>query len=160
MNVVKSQSMVPTIGRTFRRGPWSLMLGVGIGWLPALLGYEVVARVSGLNSLSAGPHPYFQLSHAWLLYVITPVVVISSFLLYLSPGGILILAFGKARSIAEWVVLAFGSSLMLNAILTTLAELIPGTLLTFPLLASLWATIVLVAWLILLFRLQKGTALT
>ena len=151
--------MVPTIGRTFRRGPWSLMLGVGIGWLPALLGYEVVARVSGLNSLSAGPHPYFQLSHAWLLYVITPVVVISSFLLYLSPGGILILAFGKARSIAEWVVLAFGSSLMLNAILTTLAELIPGTLLTFPLLASLWATIVLVAWLILLFRLQKGTAL-
>jgi len=50
------------------RALWVLLLGIGVGWLPILLGHQVVARVSGLYGLGAGPHPYFQPALTMLLY--------------------------------------------------------------------------------------------
>lgn len=141
------------------RAAWSLGLGVSIGCLPALLGHEVVQRVTGLYALGAGPHPYLQFTHAGLLYIITPVVVASGFLVYLSPGGILVLALGQARSAAEWVVLAFGSSLVLSVVLSTGAKLALGTPLTPPVLLSLWLGTAALAWLLLVFRLRGRAAL-
>lgn len=138
---------------------WGLALGLGLTWLPALLGTQVITQVASLYTLGAGPYPYFQPSHFWLLYVITPLVVASSFLLYLSPGAMLILALGQARSLAEWWALAFGTSLLFSLILGTGAKLIFGPPLTWSLWLPLWLLATTAASLFLVFRLRAGTAL-
>ena len=136
-----------------------LVLSFCVGSLPALVGQEVLSQVTGLYGLGSGPHPYFQLSHAGLLYVIMPVVVTSSFILFLFPGAILTLALGQARSAVEWIVFAFGSSLLLSIILSTSAKLVLGTPLTLPVMISLWMGTAMVAVLFLVFQLRKEVTL-
>lgn len=136
---------------------WSLPLGMLLSWLPAFLGWNVVGRVSEMYDLATRPHPYIQLSHAGLLYVITPLVVISSFALFLSPGAIVILALGEARRLLEWVVLAFGASTILLVILGTGVKLIFGIPLSLPVLLSIWMGTAVLASLVVIFRSRKAS---
>ena len=136
---------------------WSLSLGMLLSWLPALRGWGVVARVSEMYDLANKPHPYLQFTHAGLLYVITPIVVISSFVLFLSPGAVVILAMGQARRLLEWVVLGFGASTVLLVVLGTGVKLIFRCPLSLQVLLSIWMGASVLAWVfvILLSRMGK-----
>ncbi len=143
-----------------KRAFWTLTLCSLLSWVPVLFSSEVIARVASLHSLSTNPYPYFQLSHAWLLYVVAPVVVVSSFVLYLSPGAILVVALGRARNVAEWVVFAFGFSLALTVVLSTTAKVVFGPPVTSLTLLLLWLGTTAVAWLLLAYRLNEAADLT
>jgi hypothetical protein len=135
---------------------WSLMLGTVLSWLPALFGWGVVGRVSEMYDLATKPYPYIQITHAGLLYVIMPIVIISSFCLFLSPGALLILAIGQKRRLLEWVVFAFGTSIILLVILGTSVKLVIATPLSLPVLSSLWIGTSVVAGLLLVLRSRKA----
>ncbi len=127
--------------------------------LAVLMGHEVVAQVSKLYSLSSGPHPYFVPNLSWLLYFTTPFVVVCSFIFFLAPGGLLVLAFRQVRNAAEWMVLSFGASLVLFIILSTGAKLTLGLPFSRPILLTLWLITIFMAWLILFYRINTGVAL-
>jgi len=112
--------------------------------------------VSGLYALGAASQPYFQVTHGLLLYLITPLVVVSSFLLYLSPGGILVLALGKVRTVPEWTILAFGSSLLLSIFLGTAAKLLLRSPLTSSILLFMWLGAAMLSMALLAFRSRRG----
>lgn len=130
-----------------------------LSWLPMLLGRGVVARVAAMYELSAAAHPYFQPSHAGLLYVLTPLVVASSFVLFLSPGGLWVLALGQARRWVEFVALAFGASLLALVGLTTIAKLVLGPPLAMAVFLGLWLGCAGLAWLVLALRVWRGEAI-
>jgi hypothetical protein len=139
---------------------WILSLGTVLAWLPALLGLGVVGHVSEMYKLALKTHPYIQISHAGLLYVITPIVIISSFFLFLSPGAILVLAMGQARRLLELVVFAFATSTALLVVLGTGIKLLLKTPLSLPVVLSLWIGTSAIAWFLLVFRSHKGAALS
>jgi hypothetical protein len=133
---------------------------ISLAGLPALaLGNSIIAQVSGLYQLAAAPNPYFQFSHAALLYLVTPAIVISSFVLFLLPGALLALTLGQARSFETLVVFSFGSSLLLSIALSTLAKLMVGTPLTAPMLLGMWLGTAGAASFLLIYRVRKGVAL-
>src|SRR5262245_12935728 len=139
---------------------WRIPLSLGLGCLPSLLGHETVARVSTMYRLSTGSHPYLQVSEAGLLYVITPAVVASSFVLFLFPGATIAVALGQARSAAEWIVLAFGCSLVLSIALGTVARLVFGGPLASRLLLPFWLGAAALGWAIFILRMSRGIVLT
>jgi hypothetical protein len=136
---------------------WSLPLGLLVSWLPVFLGWGTIARVSEMYDLASKPHPYVQLTHAGLLYVIMPAVVISSFVLFLSPGAIVILAMGQARRLLEWIVLAFGASTILLVVLGTSVKLIFRSPLSLPVLLSIWIGSLVVASSVVIFRSRRAS---
>ena len=138
---------------------WGASLGFGLSWLPALLGHQIVARVSGLYRLGAEPHPYFQPFDGWLLYFLTPLVIVSSFSLFLSPGALLAIALDQAENAAEWIVFAFGHSLVLWILLSSGAKLLLGSPVTSALLLSLWLGATAVVWLLLVLRVKTRRGL-
>lgn len=132
-------------------------LGIALllSWLPVLLGSGVIGEVAGLYVLSTSSQAYFQPTHGWLLYIITPLVVTSSFCLYLSPGMLLVLALGRVHSTVEWGVLAFGTSLLLSIALSTGAKLALGMPLTSLVGVSLWCGMAGLTWLLVALRLRR-----
>jgi hypothetical protein len=139
-----------------KRAFWTLTVCTLLSWVPVLLGSEVITQVASLHSLSANQYPYFQPSYGRLLYVWTPVVVLSSFVLYLSPGAILVIALGRARNVTEWVVFAFGISLALTVVLSTTAKVVFGPPVTSQTLLLLWLGTTAVSWLVLAYRLHQA----
>jgi hypothetical protein len=113
-------------------------LVIVIGTSFAIIGQDLVGKAAGLYALSASPQPYLQAVHAGLLYIFTPAVVICSFLLYLAPGAIISLALGQARNSLEWVLFAFGCSLVLSIVLSTGAKLVLGPPLSSSTLVTIW----------------------
>ena len=105
-----------------------LVTGVGgLAALPALLfGESVVSQATGLYHLAVESNAYFQPTYGLLLYLVTPLVSLSAFSLFLLPGVLLTLALGQARRIEVLLLSSFGISLMLSIVLTTLAALLFG----------------------------------
>lgn len=134
-----------------------VIIGVclGVSSLPALLGRQLIAEVASLHHLAASSSPYFQVSHAWPLYVLAPLVSVSGMVLFLTPGALLVLAFGRVRNALEWVLLAFGSSIVLTILLGSVAKILVGPPLTTHSLLLLWLGTAGLAWLFLAFRLSK-----
>jgi hypothetical protein len=91
--------------------------------------------------------------------VVAPVVVVSSFVLYLSPGAILAIVWGKARNVGEWVVFAFAFSLALTVALSTTAKVLFRPPVTSNTLLVLWLGATAVAWLFLGYRLNQAADL-
>jgi len=115
-----------------------LLLGLALACLPALLGGGVVTRVSELYPLASEPNPYFQISHAFQLWILAPAVVTSGFVLFLAPGALLIVTLGRPRSTMEWIALAFGASILLSVVVSTGAKLLFGVPLEPWLMLGLW----------------------
>jgi hypothetical protein len=137
------------------RAAWYLALFLVFSWCPALFIHHIVGQVSAMHKLAAEPNPYFLPAHGWLLYAVIPLVTVSSFSLFLSPGGILALAFGTIRSAAEWVVLAFGASLLLCVFLSTGGKLSLGLPLGSAAFLSLWLVAAVVALAFLIFQVRR-----
>jgi hypothetical protein len=129
------------------------------GSLPALLGRGVPAQVAALWPLSQSPTPYFIPAQAGLLYGLAPLVVVSSFLLFLAPGALLALAFQPLKNAAEWFVYAFGVSVLLVMALSTAAKIMFGPPLTAAGLLSFWLGAALLAFALLLARLRRGAVI-
>ena len=72
-------------------------------WLPAILGRPIVAEVASLHALGQSSHPYFQPQYAGLLYFVLPAVILSGFVLLLSPGVLIVLAMGQGAPLCEFV---------------------------------------------------------
>jgi hypothetical protein len=121
-------------------------------------GAAIVGEVAGLYALGASSTPYVQPSFAALLYLLTPLVALSAFVLFLAPGGLLVLALGRCRGFAEWLVLAFAASLLLTVVLGTGLKLALGTPLVAPLYLGAWIGVGLLAaaWLLLRAFAQAG----
>ena len=77
-----------------------------------MLDPAAIGSVSGLHELAIGPTPYFIPGEAWLLYVRAPIVAISAFLLFLSPGLIGALALPGSDRFERWLLNGFGVSLV------------------------------------------------
>ena len=133
-----------------------LLLGIGIGWLPALMGYEACNEVTNLYFLSQSSLPYFQGAHALLLYLITPIVVLSSFLIFLSPGILLALGMGKVKSWSETLLLGFGVSLILCICLSIGSTFFFDSRMTPSTMLGVWGIITILCFLILLANLWKN----
>ncbi len=91
---------------------------------PALLGRDVISQVSALHVLGTGANPYFPGSDVGLLYFLMPLVVLSSFFFFLAPGVLFVLALGRAASLVELVVCAFGASMGLCVLAVAAAPLL------------------------------------
>jgi len=117
--------------------------------------HGVVPQVRDLYPLQLPPHPYFVPSHAWLLYVLTPLVVIASIALFAAPGILLVLAAGRTDHLGELVVKAFGAGLAWYVLATTGLKLLWGPLTSTSVLAVtlLGATL---GWLALTLRVRRG----
>jgi hypothetical protein len=68
-------------------------------------------------------NPYFVPSHAPLLYLATPSVVLMAVFLFLSPGLAVVAALNAADSAAAWLIKGFSASLVMQAATSTVVKL-------------------------------------
>ncbi|MBW7990527.1 MAG: hypothetical protein FVQ84_10995, partial [Planctomycetes bacterium] len=99
-----------------------LFLIIAIGWLPVLFGLNTIKSVTALYPLANSAHPYFVPEHAVKLYLLTPLVVMSSCLLFLSPGLFLSLALNSAKSLGQWIFTSLAISLILISSVTGIVQ--------------------------------------
>ncbi|MCI0435739.1 MAG: hypothetical protein L0271_19170 [Gemmatimonadetes bacterium] len=91
-------------------------------WLPLLLARGTVARVAGMYSIAETGWPWFVPEHAFLLYVLSPLIVLSACIAILTPGLLLAIAVDSARSIDEWVLHGFAASLVVVSVGTAAVQ--------------------------------------
>jgi hypothetical protein len=122
-------------------------------------GRGVVAEITSLYAWELPAHPYLDLAHAGLLYVVMPLVVLSSLIVFLLPGILLVLALGKVARWPELLVWAFGTSLITYVFVTTGVKLLA----TWPVepiaFVAAMAAAGACAWLILAVRVWRGSRL-
>ena len=128
-------------------------------YIVAWVGRDVVPGVVNLYSVELPEHPYFQPDRAGLLYVLVPLVVVSSLVLFLLPGLFLVLASGKTARWTELVIRAFGASFIVYVTLISAVKLLSSTLpSSFAFVCALGGGGVL-AWGVLAFRVFRGDRL-
>ena len=81
-------------------------------WIPVLLDAQAVSSAAALWPLAESPNPYFVPDEAALLYFRAPLVIVSAFILCLSPGLLLALAMPSSSSVERWVLNSFALSLL------------------------------------------------
>jgi hypothetical protein len=135
-----------------------LVFGLGLAVMPALLGAQMVQQASDLYTLASQPWPYFQPSRVGLLYLWVPVVVVSGFVLYLLPGGLLTVAFSPTRNPEGLIVLAFGWSTLLEIGLSTAMKGLFGFPLTKQSYLLAWGVAALLAYGCVVWRQWKVKA--
>jgi hypothetical protein len=145
--------------------PISTTAVIGLGLLTvvsgavAYLGRSIVPQVVSLYQLDLPANPYFQPEGAGLLYVLTPLVVLSSLVLFLLPGLFLVLARGRTEGWTALISRAFGAAFLAYVVLTSAVKWItpvPPDPRAF--IAALACSGVL-TWALLAFRVFRGTQL-
>lgn len=110
-----------------RRTPGRFGIALCLGALPAVLAEPVLGRAVALHELAAGADPYFQPAHAGLLYLAVPLVSLSTFLLFLAPGLLLVRGSSGAGTPAGWLLRGFGAALAVAMVETVAAARVwPG----------------------------------
>ncbi len=71
-------------------------------------------------------HPYFRPDYAFILYLWSPLVVMSACLLFLSPGLFLSLALNSAKGIGQWVLTGFVLSLVVISFAAGITQSVIG----------------------------------
>ncbi len=94
--------------------------------LPGVLLHGVVAQAAALHPVVDGTHRYFVPAHSGLVYFLVPLAVGSAGVLFLAPGLFLALAWGRAPSVASWLLTALAISLLLVSAVAGLATAIAG----------------------------------
>ena len=117
-----------------------LALVLAAASLPVLLDRGAITEAAGLYPLAASTHPYLVPSHGVLLYLRAPVVVLSACVLLLTPGLLVALAVGMARTMAVWVL----AGLMLSLVIVSASAGAAQGLIGGPLVAGAFATTVAV----------------
>jgi hypothetical protein len=133
-----------------------LLTGLFACWLPVLLLRDTIADVAALHELARTAQAYFVPEHAFLLYVQSPLVVLSACVLLMTPGLVAALALGRARSVDDWVLHGFALSLVGISLAAAGAQAVA------PLGPSGFVAVILactlLAFALLLFRLRGSAA--
>jgi hypothetical protein len=128
-------------------------------WVHVLMDYTVVREVAGLYQLADSANPYFVALHAWTLYVRLPLLVMSTCVLFLSPGLFLSLALGSGRGFGHWLLKSFALSLVVVSAVAGIVQWVIGN----PLQGVPFAVVVfgctVVSFIFLLMRLTQGSVL-
>jgi hypothetical protein len=124
------------------------------------MGKGTVLRVAELYPLNTPAHPYLYLpSNALLLYLLVPLVVLASLILFLSPGIFLVLSSGSAYTWSGLLIRAFGVSFITYTFLISIVKLV----LPLPLNPTAFMAIITIggvlAWSILAYRVLCGAKL-
>ncbi len=90
-----------------------LLAFFALAGLPVLFGRGAVKAAANLYPLADSAQPYFAPAYAGLLYVWSPLVVISAGCLLLTPGLLLALALNSAKNAGQWVLSGFALSLII-----------------------------------------------
>lgn len=106
---VSASAAAASSGRGATSRVLRLVLVMAAGWLPAIAWSDHVSRAANLVALASEPRPYFQYSHAFLLYLQVPLVTSSACLAVMTPGLLLALAWGGGFH--GWVVRGFALTL-------------------------------------------------
>jgi len=142
INVRDSHSHQGRAGPCMNRSrAWGASLLVIGGCLPCLLGRDVVQYVAAQHHLATSANPYFQPSHAFMFYLLMPVVVLSSFVLFLAPAGLMLIALGRSVGWCTFLGKTFVASLAFSIAATIAGQQIFGT----PLTGKVWLGIYSVA---------------
>ncbi|MFN0178569.1 MAG: hypothetical protein ACKVZ0_07180 [Gemmatimonadales bacterium] len=98
---------------------------IAVAWLPLLAGIDSIPRAAALVAPGIGPHPYFVPDHAWLLYLIVPLVAASAGVAVMTPG--LLLTWSSRREgLGVWIMRASGVSLVVVSIGASLSGVLLG----------------------------------
>ena len=96
-----------------------------IAWLPALIGGDTVGSTANLFQDGA-TNPCFVPGHFFQLYIWTPLIVLSSFVLFISPGLIFALASGAVKTVGKWLIYGYAASLFATSFIAGLVQWIIG----------------------------------
>ena len=127
-------------------------------WVAVYAGAGVASQIADLYPLRLPDFPYFQPDHAGLLYGLLPLVFIAALFLLVSPGIFLVLGFAGASRWTELVILAFGTSFLLQTLLSSGIKLIIGTVDSGTFLAAEGIASTL-TWSIVAWRVYRGAKL-
>lgn len=108
----------------------ALGLALAASWLPVLAFRGAVTDAARLREIALGAHPYFAPGHAFLLYILAPLVIVSAISLLLSPGLLLAAAFDLGDTVARWVLHGFVLSLVAVSVATSAIQAVLGSPLT------------------------------
>jgi hypothetical protein len=152
----------PAVNRanmTQPRSAWRLFAVIAVGCVPAVVGWGAVQNAAALFSLANSQHPYFVPAHAGILYVWTPLVVISTCLLFLAPGLFLSLALDAAAGVGQWMLTGFALSLVTISAAAGVVQSITGRTLRGGAFVAVVLACLLVSFAFLLIRLARGRPL-
>jgi len=116
-----------------------LSFALALMMIPVLFDRGAIAEAGKLYALGATSNPYWVPSHGLLLYVRAPLVALSTCVLVMSPGLLLAIAAGMARTIEIWI----DSALMLGIITVSVAAGVAQSMAGVPLTG--WSFIAVVA---------------
>jgi hypothetical protein len=97
-----------------------------IGCLPVLIDPGAVHSVSSLHHLAESEHPYLVVDHGLLIYVWSPIVVISGLILHMTPGLIFSRGLSGIRTLHHWIVCSIAFSIVWITFFTELTEELLG----------------------------------
>ncbi len=122
-------------------------------------GKDILPKVAFLYPEQVSGNPYFQLKHVFLLYFLTPIIVMCSITLFVLPGVFLVMVTGKISRWVEMIVLAFGISFIVYVPLISIVKLVSLS----PPDSSIFLIAVItfgaLSWLVLAYRVFKGAKL-
>lgn len=129
-------------------------------WTAVYLGGDTLSQVADLYSNSFPTNPYFfHAGHPWLIYLLTPLVLISSIILFLSPGIFLVLAAGRSCCWADLIIQSFGTSFILYFFLISIVKFVsPPSPPSFAFFTAVSLSGAL-TWAILVYRVWRGAKL-
>jgi hypothetical protein len=125
--------------------------------IPAFLGRDAIGTVS-LLPISGANNPYILPQYAGLLYIWAPLVIISTLILFLSPGLLFVLLFNKAKSFGQWLAYGLVSSIILVSFSAALIQGLIKTPLRGPDFGLVVVLCAFVCYVILAIRVRRGMA--
>jgi len=134
-----------------------LVLLFFIALLPIFFAKDIIPDIVQLSGLADQPSPYFIPEYFFLLYIASPVVILSSCLLLLLPGLFISLMLNAAVSVEKWLLYSLGLSIV---VISAVIESVEAALLS-PLLGDDFLLAVFLISLfclfLLLIRLRRGS---
>ncbi|HYN81246.1 MAG TPA: hypothetical protein VES88_07065 [Gemmatimonadaceae bacterium] len=107
-----------------------LSFALSLMMLPVVFDRGAIAEAGTLYALGEASNPYWVPSHGLLLYVRAPLVALSACVLVMSPGLLLAIAAGMARTIEIWILSALMLSIISVSVAVGLAQSMAGVPLT------------------------------
>jgi hypothetical protein len=135
-------------------GIFTLLVGAVV-----ILGQGIIPRVVGIYLYDSPAHPYFQPTHAFLFYFLTPIVILSSIILWLLPGIFLALAISRVHRFTEMVIWGFGYSIVIYAILISIVKLVTSQTPSSTAFIGVLLASSVITWGWLAFRVYRGDAI-
>jgi hypothetical protein len=93
-----------------------LLVWLAVGWVPYLLFSDDVGRVVAANPHLVGDPSYFEGVASLDALIRVPLASLSAFVVLLSPGLVAALALNRGRTVEEWLLYAFGASLVMVSV--------------------------------------------